>query len=206
MNPRLAWFFLTLVAIAALTALGPAERSLGANVRVVYLHGALVWAAITCIFLSAGLGLAGLVFRRRDFNLWSRASGRAGLIFWISYLPVSMWAMQTNWNGLYLAEPRWRVGLFFAIGGLVLQVGLSLIEEPAWASALNLLYAALLVLTLQNTDQVMHPDSPIFSSDAWRFQLFFVGLLALTLLAAWQLARWLHTRDLANQRINDSAN
>jgi hypothetical protein len=107
--------------------------------------------------------------------------------------------MQANWNGLYLAEPRWRVGLFFAIGGLLMQLGIFLIEEPAWASALNLLYAALLALTLQNTERVMHPDSPIFSSDAWGFQLFFIGLLALTLLAAWQIARWLFERETKNQ-------
>jgi hypothetical protein len=103
-----------------------------------------------------------------------------------------MWAMQTNWNGLYLDEPRWRFALVFAIGGLVLQIGVALIEEPAWAAAANVAYFMALVLALVNTENVMHPPSPILDSDAARIQLFFAGLLLLTLLAAGLLARWLY--------------
>jgi uncharacterized membrane protein YoaK (UPF0700 family) len=108
-----------------------------------------------------------------------------------------MWAMQTNWNGLFLAEPRWRVGLVFAIGGLALQVGVSLLEDPIWASVSNIIFAIVLFVALQSTEQVMHPASPIFGSDAWRIQVFFLTLIALTLLAAWQLARWWRSRDRA---------
>jgi len=35
----------------------------------------------------------------------------------------------------------------------------------------------------------MHPGSPIFGSGVWRIQVYFLVLLVLTLLAAWQLAR-----------------
>jgi hypothetical protein len=191
----LFWFVLILISTLLVTTLGPAEKSLGTNVRVVYLHGAWVWAAMACFLASAGVGLVGLISRRRKLNAWSRALGRTGLIFWITYLPISMWAMQTNWNGLFLAEPRFRLGLIFAIGGLLLQIGVSLLEDPAWASAANLAYAVVLLLALRNTEQVMHPPSPIINSDALRIQLFFAGMLALALLAAWQLARWWVRRD-----------
>jgi hypothetical protein len=193
----LFWFLLTLLAILLLTAIGPAEKTLGVNVRVVYLHGAWVWASIIGFVAAALVGLAGLVSRRRELNYWSRALGRTGLFFWITYLPISMWAMQTNWNGLFLAEPRWRVGLIYAIGGLALQVGVSLLDDPIWASISNIVFAIMLFLSLQSTEQVMHPASPIFGSDAWRIQVFFLALIALTLLAAWQLARWWRSRDRA---------
>lgn len=189
MKSPVLWFVLTLLAIVAVTALGPAEKALGTNVRVVYLHGAWVWAALICILVAAGVGLVGLIAKRQNLHYWSRALGRTGLVFWITYLPMSLWAMQTNWNGLFLSEPRWRVAMVFAIGGLVLQVGITLLENPAWASGLNLVYALILIYVLQTTDQVMHPGSPIFSSGAWRIQVYFVALLILTLLAAWQLAR-----------------
>jgi len=191
----LLWFFVILVLILVLTAIGPAERSLGASVRVVYLHGAWVWAALAGFLGAAGAGLLALIARRTTLHYWSRALGRTGLFFWITYLPISLWAMQTNWNGLFLAEPRWRIGLIFGVAGLLLQVGLSLVENPAWASVFNIVYAVFLVLALQTTEQVMHPASPIFGSDARRIQLFFLSLLALTLLAAWQLARWWRSRD-----------
>ena len=192
MKSPLFWFVLNLLAIIVVTALGPAEKSLGTNVRVVYLHGAWVWAALICIFAAAVLGLVGLLSRREAAHYWSLALGRTGLIFWITYLPLSLWAMQTNWNGLFLSEPRWRVAIIFAIGGLVLQIGITLLENPAWASALNVVFVVILVYVLQTTDQVMHPGSPIFGSGAWRIQAYFLLLLVLTLLAAGQLARLLY--------------
>jgi hypothetical protein len=194
----LVLFVLLLFVVALFTVLGPAEKTLGSNVRVVYLHGAWVWAALAA-FLAAGLvGLVGLLTRRVSLHYWSRALGRTGLFFWITYLPLSMWAMQSNWNGLFLAEPRWRLAIIFAIGGLLMQIGLSLLENPVWASALNLAYLMLLLISLQTTEQVLHPSSPVLNSDAWRIQLFFGGLLLLILLVAWQVARWWYaTEDIA---------
>ena len=190
MKSSILWFVITLLAIVVVTALGPAEKSLGTNVRVVYLHGAWVWTAMITILAAAVVGLVGLIARYKSLQYWSRALGRTGLVFWITYLPLSLWAMQTNWNGLFLAEPRWRVAMIFAVGGLLLQIGITLLENPAWASGLNLAYAVILMYVLQTTDQVMHPGSPIFSSGAWRIQVYFVLLLVLTLLAGWQVARW----------------
>jgi hypothetical protein len=144
---------------------------------------------LLCIYAAAAVGLVGLISRRAVAHYWSLALGRTGLLFWITYLPLSLWAMQTNWNGLYLSEPRWRVAIIFTIGGLILQIGISLLENPAWASALNIVYMVMLTYVLQSTEQVMHPGSPIFGSGAWRIQAYFLSLLGLTLLAAWQLAR-----------------
>ena len=181
----LPWLILTLAALAVLTSIGPAEKTLGANARIVYLHGAWVWASLAAFVASGLAGLAGLLTRRAAFHGWSRALGRSGLVFWISYLPISLWAMQANWNGLFLAEPRFRVAIIFAIGGLLMQVGLALIDDPAWAAAANLLYILILMYVLGITPNIMHPPAPILNSDARRIQLFFAGLLTLTVLAAW---------------------
>src|SRR3989304_9331789 len=115
----LLWFFVFVIIIFILTTVGPAERSLGTNVRVVYLHGAWVWAALAGFLAAAAAGLLALITRRTTLHYWSRALGRTGLFFWITYLPISLWAMQTNWNGLFLAEPRWRIGLIFGVAGLL---------------------------------------------------------------------------------------
>jgi hypothetical protein len=188
-------FLILLGAISVLTALGPAEKSLGIHVRVVYLHGAWVWAALANFLAAAVVGLSGLILRKPSLHQWSRALGRTGLFFWITYLPISIWAMQSNWNGLFLAEPRWRLALIFAISGLLAQVGVSLLENPAWASGTNIVFVAALFLTLHNTQNLMHPPAPILNSDALRMhasriQLYFVALLGLTLLASWQVVRW----------------
>lgn len=202
MRSPILWFVLTLLLIGGVTALGPAERSLGTNVRAVYLHGAWVWAALICIFAAAVIGLVGLLTRRSGLHSWSLALGRTGLVFWITYLPLSLWAMQTNWNGLFLAEPRWRVAIIFAVGGLAIQIGITLLGKPVWASALNLIYALILIYVLQTTEQVMHPESPVFGSGALRIQFYFLILMVLTLLAAWQLARmWQSVESRADMQV-----
>ena len=184
-----------LLVVALVVAFAPLEKTLGANVRVVYLHGAWVWAAMAAFIIAGLAGLLGLLSQRDVYHRWSLALGRAGLIFWITYLPISMWAMQTNWNGLFLAEPRWRLALVFAVSGLLLQAGLALVDRPTWASMGNLAYIVLLLVALRFTENVMHPPAPILNSDAWRIQLYFTAILGLVLLAAFQVARWLYARN-----------
>jgi hypothetical protein len=196
------WFALTLAAIAGLTAIGPAEKSLGDNVRVVYLHGVWVWASLAGFLAAGAAGLAGLLTRRQKLHRWSLALGRTGLLFWITYLPISIWAMQTNWNGLFLAEPRFRLAVIFSVTGLLLQVGVTLLEDPAWASSGNLLFVAALFFALRTTENVMHPPAPILNSDAPLIQGFFAAMLVLTLLAAWQVARWIYLLDETYQQRN----
>lgn len=186
----LLWFLLALGGIALITLLSPAEKVLGANARIVYLHGAWVWASLAGFTAAALVGAMAWVTRRLELHQWSRALGRTGLFFWITYLPISMWAMQTNWNGLYLAEPRFRLAVIFSISGLLLQIGLTLLENPAWASGANIVFAVALYAALFNTQNVMHPPSPMLDSNPSRIQLYFGLLFVLTLLAAWQVARW----------------
>lgn len=193
---------ITAAAIAVLALMGPAEKILGSSVRVVYLHGAWVWTALL-FFTAAGLaGAVGLLTGREDIHKWSRAFGRTGLIFWITYLPLSMWAMQTNWNGLFLAEPRWRLALVFAAGGTLIQIGIILLGDPKWASAANLVYLLALGYAFVNVQDVMHPSSPILESGAARIQLFFFALLLLTTLLA-GLTAWLlrNVEDHQTERI-----
>jgi hypothetical protein len=184
------WLGLTLALIAVVALLGPAERSLGSQVRVVYLHGVWVWTALAAFVASGVVGLVGFLTRRESWHCWSRDLGRTGLFFWITYLPLSLWAMQTTWNGLFLSEPRWRLALAFSISGLLLQVGLGLLGSLRLTSLGNMVFIGLLLYTLVRTDNVMHPASPILTSDAWLIRIYFFGLLALTLLAAGQIAQF----------------
>jgi hypothetical protein len=180
--------------IAAVTTFGPSERSLGVNVRLVYLHGAWVWTSLIAFALAAIAGVIGLLLKRRELDQWSLTSGRVGTLFWLTYIPLSMWTMQANWNGLYLAEPRFKVAVDFAITGILIQVALVLLRDARWGSLLNTLYFTALWITLRSAEQVMHPPSPILTSDSISIRLFFFVLVGLCLLAAWQFSLWLHNR------------
>jgi hypothetical protein len=196
---HLYWLLVILLLIFFLVLNAPEEKSLGTGVRIVYLHGAWVLAAELVFLAAAFTGLIGLVSRRRQVQDWSAALGRAGILFWITYLPLSIWAMQANWNGLFLTEPRFRLAAVFAVSGLLLQSGLWLAELPWLTSLANLLFFIILRTAFSKAAYVMHPPpSPIFSSGLWNVILFFLALNLLSLLAAYWLARWF--LELASRR------
>jgi len=181
-------FFLTLLLITLLAIIGPQEKSLGTNVRIVYLHGAWVLTAELGFLLAAVTGLLGIVLRRESLQRWSAALGRTGICFWITYLPLSLLTMQANWNGLFLAEPRFRVALTFAVTGLLLQAGLWLLNKAVVTSIANFAFFLALRLVLSGAAYVMHPPpSPIFTSGSLAAIGSFVGLNLL----AWAAGYWL---------------
>jgi len=187
---QLTYFFLTVLVIALLALFGPEEQSLGANVRIVYLHGAWVLTAELAMLLAALTGLMGLGISRKNFHAWSGALGRAGMFFWVTYLPLSLWAMQSNWNGLFLAEPRFRLAVTFAVTGILLQAGLWLIKLDWITSLANIIFIVVLRGVFATAENVMHPPpSPIFNSGNYAIIGFFVAMMALSLIASYFLTR-----------------
>jgi len=183
-------FIITITLIALLALLGPEEQSLGANVRIVYLHGAWVLTAELVLLLAGLAGLVGLLTPRKDFHGWSAALGRTGIFFWVTYLPLSLWAMQSNWNGMFLAEPRFRLAVIFAVTGVLLQVGLWLMNTDWLTSLANIIFIVILRVIFATADNVMHPPpSPIFNSGNYTIIGFFVGMIALSLVASYFLTR-----------------
>jgi hypothetical protein len=184
--PPIRLFLITILLIAILALFGPADQTLGSNVRIIYLHGAWVLTAELVMILAGLSGLIGLILRRPLFHDWSTALGRTGIFFWIIYLPLSVWAMQANWNGLFLAEPRFSLALTFAIVGLLLQLGLWVINTGWLTSIANLAYIVILLFSFSRAQYVMHPPpSPIFNSGNWQIIGFFIMLNLFTWLAAY---------------------
>lgn len=186
----LVYFFIAVILIAILALFGPEEQSLGSNVRLVYLHGAWVLTAEIAFVLAALAGLLGLVFKRDLFHAWSAALGRTGIIFWVTYLPLSLLAMQANWNGLFLAEPRFRLAMIFAVTGVLLQLGLWMFNISWLTSLGNIFYIIALRVIFSAAENIMHPPpSPIFNSGNYAIIGFFVSIILLTVLAAYFLTR-----------------
>ena len=187
----LTLFVITVIVIALLALFGPEEKSLGANVRIVYLHGAWVLTAEMAFLVAGSAGLLAFVTKRERFHRWSAALGRTGTFFWITYLPLSLWAMESNWNGLFLSEPRFRLAVIFAVTGLLLQVGLWLINTDWVTSLANIIFIVALRVIFSTAENVMHPPpSPIFNSGNFMIIGFFLALIALTLLASFFLFRF----------------
>ena len=187
----LTLLFITIIVIALLSLFGPEEQSLGSNVRIVYLHGAWVLSAELAFVLAGVVGLLGLLLKKDALHNWSAALGRTGIVFWVTYLPLSLWAMQANWNGLFLAEPRFRLALIFAVTGVLLQVGLWLMNTDWLTSLANVVYIVALRVIFATASNVLHPPpSPIFNSGNYAIIGFFIALILLSLLSAYFLTSW----------------
>ncbi len=196
---RALWtgLLLTALAIALVSWLAPLERTLGDRSRLVYFHGAWVWAGKIAFGAAAAAGLAGLVKRGRVWQRVSLALGRTGMVFWLTYLPLSLYVQQVNWGGIFWDEPRWRIPLMFGIAGVLLQIGLVLINDTRLTCAANLVFGVALWWSLGNTQNVLHPDSPILQSNATDIQVFFAALLLLAIVFGALLTSLLYSLEAA---------
>ena len=184
---------LALTGLVAVTA--PAEQTLGgSNARLVYFHGALVWASLLTWFLAAGVGVIGLLRRDVRFHNASKLLGRVGLLWWALYIPVSIlaanatWANNT-WNLTFLMEPRFQVAFQMMALMLIAQAVVLFTDHPAAPSLTNLVVVAIMVLLLNVTERVLHPPAPIRDTESLRIQLAFAAMTLLLLLAGFQIAR-----------------
>ncbi len=192
-------------AIAALTALAPPDAVLGSRVRVVYLHGAVVWTALIGYGVAGVLGLAGWLPGRERLLDWSQAVEWTAILFWALHLPLSLLSSGMTWNAMFFGEPRFILSVRLLLVALVFQGVAYLLRTPRLSASLNALMAGLLVWLLPQTRRVMHPDNPIGSSESAAIKLFYAGLVALCLLAAMQISRWLRARMASKDPIGQAA-
>jgi len=184
---------LALTALIAVTA--PEERTLGGpNARLVYFHGALVWASILTWFLAAGAGALAFVLRRDSLHRASRGLGRVALLWWALYIPVSIlaanatWA-NNSWNLTFLLEPRFQMA-FQTMGVMLLGQALTFFSDrPAVASGANIVVVVVMVFLLGVTGRVLHPPAPIRDTESLRIQAAFAVMTALLVMTGFQLAR-----------------
>ncbi|NOZ06046.1 MAG: hypothetical protein GXP41_06800 [Chloroflexi bacterium] len=183
---------LLLLAAAILVIwLSPLDIVLGDISRLAYLHGAMVWVALICLTAGSLFGLIHLRTHRLAWHRRSQALIRAGLVFWIGYLPLSMWTAHLAWSRVFLAEPRYGMAVVIAIAGLSFQVGASLLESRRLGSLLNAALGLFVWTMLVRTPLVMHPEAPMRTSPSPGIKLFFLALVVIGLLIAVQVGYYL---------------
>jgi hypothetical protein len=173
--------------LAGALVLVPPEETLGGRIRLVYAHGAAVWAGLAFFALASAFALLGL--RDRRWLGRALAADLAGAGLWVVSLVLSLLAMRVVWGGLFLAEPRFLnalrvLGLSLAVLALhwLLPAGIWL---RALAPGIRTGLAFYWILT---TELVMHPDRPVLKAEAV-MQVSFLGVLLGWLLLAWAAIR-----------------
>lgn len=176
--------------------LAPAEARLGNLVKLVYVHGALVWVGLITFSVAGGLGLAALILRRPIWYRGAQAAGTAALIVWIVYAVSAMvvtgltWGQVIAWN-----EPRVRASGLILVAALLLAVVVRLVNHPGFAALVNLIMGIVPWLVVRQAGVIRHPVDPIGSSASTAIQGYYT-LIVLTVAAlAGTLIVWLWTAE-----------
>jgi hypothetical protein len=185
------------------TALAPAESRLGNVIKVVYVHGALVWAGLLTFSLAGVLGAVALAVRYllrsvERAAVWHRgtqAAGLAALVVWIVYVISSMavtgmaWGQLIAWN-----EPRVRVTALILAAALLLALVARLVDHPDFTAGVNLAMGIVPWVMVQQVEAIRHPVDPIGGSESASIQLFYLLILLTVIALAMVLVAWLWVR------------
>jgi hypothetical protein len=183
------------VILGAWLVLAPSEARLGNVVKLVYLHGALVWAGLAAFSLAGGLALAALISRRPFWYRGTQAAGHAALLAWSFYVLSAMivtgltWGQLIAWN-----EPRVRATALILGAAVLLSLVSRAVAHRDFSAFVNLVMGIVPWVVVRQAGVIRHPIDPIGGSESASIQLYYllivwtVGGLVLTLVA------WLWTR------------
>lgn len=183
-----------IVLLLVWVALSPSETRLGNLVKLVYVHGALVWVGLITFSVAGGLGLVALLARRPVWYRATQAAGTAAIVVWIVYSLTAMvvtalaWGQVIAWN-----EPRVQATGLILVAALLLAAVTRLVDHPDFTAVVNLLMGLVPWIVVSQADAIRHPVDPIGGSGSTAIQTFYL-LIELTLAAlAAMLIVWLWT-------------
>jgi hypothetical protein len=201
-NRLLPWVALGLLGLLAVwVALAPAEARLGNLLKLVYVHGALVWSGLLTFSLAGVLGLVALVVRRPVWYRGTWAAARAALLVWIVYAISSMlvtgltWGQVIAWN-----EPRVQASGLILAAALVLVVVARLVNHRDFTALVSVAMGVVPWIVVRQAGVIRHPVDPIGGSGSAAIQGFY-WLIVLTvaglavILTAWLWAGALLTES-----------
>jgi hypothetical protein len=174
--------------------LAPAESRLGNLVKLVYVHGALVWTGLFTFSAAGVLGLVALVVRRPVWYTGARAASLAALVVWVAYVISSVavtgltWGQLVAWN-----EPRVRATLVILVAAVVLDIVTRAVDHRDFTALINLLMGILPWVVVRQAGVVRHPVDPIGGSGSAAIQGFYLLIVLTVAGLAITLIAWLWT-------------
>ena len=187
-----------IVALAAIVLLAPDEKTLGQGIKSIYVHVTLTWTGMFGLTVAGLLGLVTLANGSQRIDSWAQTIGWVALALFAAGLVMSLVAAQVNWNGVFWAEPRTNAALQIVAVGLIVQILNTWLRSTRLRGALHLGVLVFMTWTMWRTELVLHPRSPIVTSDSMAIQATFASLFALCLAAS----AWVVWRRHSSRKVN----
>jgi hypothetical protein len=176
-------------------ALAPAEARLGNLVKLVYVHGALVWTGLLSFTVAGLLGLVALAVRRPVLYRGTRAAGTAALIVWICYVISSMAVTALTWGQLIAwNEPRVRATGLILVAAVVLDIVVWLVDHDGFTAIVNMIMGVVPWIVVRQAGVIRHPVDPIGGSESAAIQGFYLLIVITVAALATTLITWLWAR------------
>ncbi len=177
--------------VAVIIALIPPEKTLGAIIRPVFLHGALVQVGLVAFAAAGVLGLLYFLQKSPSIIRWCLTVQETAVAVWIVYALSSMVTTRLAW-GEWIAwdEPRVRASihvLWFSIACLLL---VKWMNHPTFTAFANIVVAAAVWFLIKGAGLLRHPFDPIGGSNSLYYQVLYLSLLVAVLAFAALIARW----------------
>ena len=170
------------VLAVVLAYMAPAEATLGEAVKLVYVHAALMWVGFGMLTLGGLAGLLSWFWRRGSALDWSYGFLYVGLGLLLATGVLGTVTAKITWGAVFWGEPRLAMlGEILAAGAVTVAAG-KLSNSEILAAGGNLAFAAVAWVLVLRTELVIHPASPIFSSESAAIRVF--PLLITVVLAA----------------------
>lgn len=190
MNVRRWISFLLPAVIVVITAfivlVAPEEKTLGTGIKSIYVHVALTWTGMFGLSLVGFLGVITLLTARSPFFDWAQTIGWVAIVAFVAGLVMSMVAAQINWGGIFWAEPRTQAAMRIVSVALIVQILNTWFRNVRLRGLLHIIPSLFMAYTILTTELVLHPRSPILTSDSVSIQLTFVSLfLLVAAVAGW---------------------
>ncbi|MCB9418900.1 MAG: hypothetical protein H6667_03805 [Ardenticatenaceae bacterium] len=185
-NGRRIWWGIAGIAVvtAVILLIAPEEATLGAGIRSVYVHVALIWVGLAGFVVAGLLGVGLLVTGYERLYPWLRTIGWIGVGFFAAGLAMSAVSSKVNWGAVFWQEPRMRSSSTSLAIAVIVMVAM---EWFPWLRVRGLMMTAVPLIFFwltARTKLVLHPGNPILTSNSVAIQATFVGLFVLVGLAA----------------------
>jgi ABC-type transport system involved in cytochrome c biogenesis permease subunit len=184
---------LIIAAIVILIAMPP-EKTLGARIRLIYLHAAIAESAIVCFVLAAAAAISSLA--SPAFSTWTRPFFSTALRLWGLQLLLGALAMKCIWGAFLWTEPKVRVALILFLFALCTELLLVATRSRAVRFAGCTLTGMMALYTFFFTSDIFHPNHAILRGDSPVLSALFIALSFIVLTLSVLLAERYRARGI----------
>lgn len=170
-----------LAAAALLLLVSPDEATLGAGIKLVYVHVGLIRVGTLGLLLSGLLGLLGVFWANGRLLSWLRTVYIASFVSYLAGFMMAVWASSVNWGGIPLREPRFLSAIDILVVAAVCGLLLHWLPRPRLASLSAAVLLSLLSIGVQSGRITLHPVDPLSEAPV-SIQNAFMGMFVLALL------------------------